>query len=126
MSNDESNMPHTRDEHSCVILHDTMVVCGGFAFGERTNEIFKYHIKTNLWEKVPSVTAESKMPCPRAGHSAVIKYDEVNGDCMYMFGGKDDENNKLCDTWKFNFSTKVWSEIDAIDEPPTARSGHTA
>lgn len=30
---------------------------------------------------------------------------------MYIFGGKDDENNKLNDTWKFNFSTLEWTEV---------------
>lgn len=34
------NNPNTRDEHSCVLYHDSMVVFGGFANGERTNEIF--------------------------------------------------------------------------------------
>jgi hypothetical protein len=32
---------------------------------------------------------------------------------MYIFGGKDDENNKLDDLWKFNFLTKEWTEIRA-------------
>jgi hypothetical protein len=45
--NDDSNLPHTRDEHSCVIHNDTMLVFGGFAFGERTNTIFRYHFKMN-------------------------------------------------------------------------------
>ena len=30
---------------------------------------------------------------------------------MYIFGGKDDENNKLNDTWKFHFSSKTWEEV---------------
>jgi len=32
---------------------------------------------------------------------------------MYIFGGKDDENNKLDDLWKFSFLTKEWTEIKA-------------
>ena len=44
---------------------------------------------------------------------------------MYIFGGKDEENNKLNDTWKFNFSTRQWSYIDA-GEQPLPRSGHSA
>lgn len=44
---------------------------------------------------------------------------------MYIFGGKDDENNKCSDVWKFNFETNKWTEIQAIDEP-LPRSGHTA
>jgi hypothetical protein len=30
---------------------------------------------------------------------------------MVIFGGKDDENNKMNDVWKFNFSTKLWKKL---------------
>ena len=54
VNNMEINFPVTRDEHSCVLYHDSMVVFGGFSQGERTNEIFRYHFKTNQWERLPS------------------------------------------------------------------------
>ena len=44
---------------------------------------------------------------------------------MYIFGGKDEENNKLNDTWKFNFNTREWTEIECFDSP-RPRSGHSA
>jgi N-acetylneuraminic acid mutarotase len=47
-----------------------MIVFGGFAFGQRTNDIFKYFFKSNTWEKIKN--KGPKAPCPRAGHSAVI------------------------------------------------------
>jgi N-acetylneuraminic acid mutarotase len=68
---DESNLPHTRDEHSCVVHNDSMIVFGGFAFGERSNSIFRYNFRMNTWEKINH--KGSAAPCPRAGHSAVIR-----------------------------------------------------
>jgi hypothetical protein len=44
---------------------------------------------------------------------------------MYIFGGKDDENLKLSDTWKFNLSTLEWSLIETVSEP-MGRSGHAS
>lgn len=44
---------------------------------------------------------------------------------MIIFGGKDDDNNKLSDTWMFNFASREWRKFDFVDEP-LARSGHTA
>ena len=73
LDNDKSNFPNTRDEHSCAIYNDSMVVFGGFANGERTNEIFQYHFKTNQWEKHDFDNHSA--PCPRVGHSAVIRFD---------------------------------------------------
>jgi N-acetylneuraminic acid mutarotase len=100
LDNDAENYPKTRDEHSAVILHDSMIVFGGFAFGERCNDIFKYTFRSNTWEKVK---VDSKvLPCPRAGHSSIIRHTD-KGEFMYIFGGKDDENNKLNDIWKFDF-----------------------
>ena len=34
------NFPRTRDEHSCVLYNDSMVVFGGFSFGQRTNDVY--------------------------------------------------------------------------------------
>lgn len=44
---------------------------------------------------------------------------------MYIFGGKDDDNNKLSDTWRFSFKTNSWEQIISVDEP-LARSGHAS
>ena len=45
---------------------------------------------------------------------------------MYIFGGKDDDNTKMNDTWKFNFKTCTWTQIVGIEELPIPRSGHAA
>ena len=63
--------------------------------------MFIFHFKTKTWEKIQY--EGYTVPCNRVGHSAAIGFDTENGDCMYIFGGKDDENNKLNDVWKFNF-----------------------
>lgn len=113
----------TRDEHSCVLLGNSMIVFGGFAYGQRTNDIYQFTFSNNTWRKIAA--APGDIPMPRAGHSAVIKEDSSNGDCMYIFGGKDDDNNKLNDTWKFNFKTSEWIQIPS-DDAPIPRSGHAA
>lgn len=121
----DDNFPKTRDEHSCVLYDNSMIVFGGFTFGQRTNDIFKYDFSKNTWSKIAN--AGKDVPLPRAGHSAVIKYDDINGDCMFIFGGKDDDNNKLNDTWKFNFKSAAWTQIVGNpEEQPTERSGHSA
>ena len=47
------------------------------------------------------------------------------GDTMYVFGGKDDDNNKLNDLWKFSFQSLEWQELKCPDAP-APRSGHSA
>jgi len=31
---------------------------------------------------------------------------------MYIFGGQDDENNKLQDFWEFDIEQEIWTEIE--------------
>ena len=64
------------------------------------------------------------LPPPRAGHSAILYHDQ-----MIVFGGKDEDNNKLNDIWAFDFPTSKWSEIQLSETnyiKPTIRSGHSA
>lgn len=45
-----------------------------------------------------------------------------------MFGGQDDDNNKLQDMWEFDCTAGSWRQIQIQEGAlqPTARSGHTA
>jgi N-acetylneuraminic acid mutarotase len=75
-----------------------MVIFGGFVSGGRVDEIYRYYFKENKWEHVQPLGSVS--PPKRAGHSAILY-----GDSMIIFGGKDEENNKLSDLWEFNLSS---------------------
>ena len=46
---------------------------------------------------------------------------------MYIFGGQDDDNQKLDDMWQFNIESKEWSPIQFGDSDfkPVPRSGHS-
>lgn len=98
----------TRDEHAACATDSEMVVFGGFKEGERCNEIHTYGFNNNTWTKI-NPDKSSPMPCPRAGHSIACSIDSTtNHQIMLVFGGKDDENQKLNDLWKFDFTTKMW------------------
>lgn len=46
---------------------------------------------------------------------------------MYVFGGQDDENNKLNDLWEFDSATNSWKEIESTQGyQPLVRSGHSS
>jgi N-acetylneuraminic acid mutarotase len=45
---------------------------------------------------------------------------------MYVFGGKDADNNKLNDLWRLDLQTYKWEEINTSDGyRPRERSGHS-
>ena len=45
---------------------------------------------------------------------------------MYVFGGKDEDNEKLKDFWSFDFETCIWTELLCDTESIAARSGHSS
>jgi N-acetylneuraminic acid mutarotase len=97
-----------------------MVIFGGFInSNEKVNDIYRYYIKENKWEKV-LLLGGSEVPVPRSGHSAIIYKDS-----MIIFGGKDSDNNRLNDIWEFNFLTYTWRYFPTLDSP-YPRSGHSA
>ena len=96
-----------RDEHTAVINKETgqMVIFGGFMQGTRTNETSIFNITANNWVNVKFPRGEA-LPCPRSGHSASI----YNGS-MYIFGGKDENSEKINDLWCFNIADQMWKRI---------------
>lgn len=45
---------------------------------------------------------------------------------MWVFGGRDDDNNKLNDLWRFDIVSNIWQEVKPVDGVyPLERSGHS-
>ena len=47
---------------------------------------------------------------------------------MLIFGGKNEENEKVNDLWRLDLDQKKWTKLQVEDPStiPGARSGHTA
>ena len=120
---DPSFCPAQLDEHTAVLEGNHAIVFGGFEDGERTNKVLSFDTELHKWKLIAPANAEAPAPKPRAGHSAVIHQGK-----LYIFGGKDDENQKLDDFWTFDLSSKTWEEIIPAnpDARPSKRSGHSA
>lgn len=63
------------------------------------------------------------IPAVRNSHSTV-----GFGSSIFIFGGQDEDTNKLKDLWEFNTATKQWSKIayQNLSSTELARSGHAA
>mmetsp|Transcript_1266 Transcript_1266/g.2291 ORF Transcript_1266/g.2291 Transcript_1266/m.2291 type:complete len:474 (-) Transcript_1266:82-1503(-) len=117
-------VPKPCDDHSLSqIDEDSFLIFGGFVEGSRVNECYVCRKKGNSleWKHIGKNSAHR--PCIRASHSSVVH----NGKC-YIFGGQDDENNKLNDLWVLDLTTEEYQLVDlpAGSYNPPARSGHSA
>jgi hypothetical protein len=117
-------VPKPRDDHSLSQIDDqSFLIFGGFVQGSRVNECYTATKNGNTldWTKVECTSKEA--PCIRASHSSCVYNDK-----MYIFGGQDDDNNKLCDLWECDLKTGVYKEIVCPEGSyqPAVRSGHSA
>jgi len=118
------DVPKLRDDHSMSqIDEEQIIIFGGFVEGSRCNECFvgKKNGANLEWRQVGAKSPQA--PCPRNSHTSVFFEGK-----LYIFGGQDDETNKLCDLWEFDCATEVFKQIDLPEGSymPSARSGHSA
>ena len=118
------DVPMPRDDHSLSVIDSSrFIIFGGFVNGSRTNDCFVAERSGNalIWSKLAVDNANP--PCARASHSAAVFNNK-----MYIFGGQDDENNKLCDLWEFDIDTETYNpiELPADSYMPSPRSGHSS
>ena len=109
----------SRDEHTAEVSGDKMYIFGGFENGIRKNSVIIYDFQTKTWED--PIECGNKGPAPRAGHSSCV----YNGK-IYIFGGKDEDNEKLKDLWSFDMETRAWTQYQSPQDSFLSRSGHTA
>ena len=104
------NMPESIDEHTACMAsdEDTVYTFGGFVNGQRSNLVHRFTISTNTWELVAPADPKAPTPLPRCGHSAVLYEDKT----LMVFGGKNDENEKMNDTWHFDVTDRVWTKLE--------------
>lgn len=118
------DVPAPRDDHSLNLIDDErFMIFGGFVAGSRVNEAYVCRKNGNTLEWTRIGENSQQRPSIRASHSAVIH----NNKC-YIFGGQDDDNNKLNDLWELDLATEAWTEVELApgSYPPACRSGHSA
>lgn len=101
------------------------MVFGGFVNGFRVDELIRFKptgANSLDCEHLAGGKLKTPGPKPRTSHASGF----ANGH-LFVYGGQDDENNKLGDMWDYNVATKTWTEVKLADGfVPQPRSGHTA
>jgi Galactose oxidase, central domain/Kelch motif len=118
---DNNNIPPPLDSHTSNLYEDGtaawIVVYGGFSIGERSSKVYTLNLATEKWK----LAQTSKGPEARSNHSSVIYKDH-----LYIFGGTNEEGEKLADLWKLDLRTYHWEEIHSRGDVPSGRSGHSS
>jgi len=118
------NVP-SLDGHTAVSVASNIYVFGGFVNSIKSNSLYVLDTINRSWSQISGDDVlDNIIPEARSDHSCVIT---SCGTKMIIFGGVTSLNDRLNDTWIYNFQEHRWAQI-VIDQPdaPRARSGHTA
>jgi len=101
-------------------------IFGGFVKGSRVEDLIKFTAEGTKFEGDCIIKGDedvvSKMPL-RASTSAFLHQNKI-----WVFGGQDDDNNKLNDLWCCDLAAPGWSQVSPTEGEfwPCPRSGHTS
>lgn len=121
----KGDVPAPRDDHSLCKVGDSVYIYGGFVNGVRTNDLYEYKFSDNTWTLLfdnhpfDDQHPDQPWPCPRSGQAIGATEDRV-----YVFGGRNDYNEMLDDTWEYDIAGKKWTLIEG-DNHPIGRSQHS-
>jgi hypothetical protein len=111
LKKEPKNSPYNSKNHRISGVYDSgnVVLFGGYY---NVNFLYSgtwvYNYTRSLWIKQTTITE----PEPRYGHNMVPIYGT---DKVLLFGGEDDNNNKLNDTWVYDLSASKWTKLNPIN-----------
>lgn len=104
--------PAPRFHHTMVYIPDShkVFLFGGWGTSDKIADTWVYDITENEWSQLhPSAS-----PSPRS--STVMAYDHEN-NVVVLFSGYGEDDEKLTDTWVYDFSAEDWVQMHPDDEP---------
>lgn len=104
---------------------DDLYIFGGFVDGVRGNDLHVYNFPSKTWKCLfdihpyEEIEPSKEFPVPRSGQAM-----GVSGGKVVVFGGRNDFNDMLDDTWQFDIASKSWTLLDC-DPNPVGRANHS-
>ena len=101
--------PGPRYGHSLNYIKPYFVLFGGNFNPSLSNEVWIVNINEEIgkWQKINFKNEVA--PCPRLYHTSLIcNFGKFNGT-LFIFGGRDSNENPLNDIWRLSFDQETWS-----------------
>lgn len=91
-----------RSGSASALYEDSIYVFGGYRSKIRLNDMYKYDIINNTWNRIRC----EYTPSPRENSPAVVYRNK-----MYIYGGYEGNKKWLKDFFCFNMDTQLWTRI---------------
>ena len=118
-SKDALRMMSPRIGHTCNLIRGDLILFGGSMSGRPIdNDVYVFHIRTasnDTWNRRDRDAFRGASPCPRFGHTAILKNDVeekifISGGCgMEMNSGRNETPSILNDIHVLDWKEKTWT-----------------
>ena len=117
----DGSIPSGRANHSMIYdsVRNISVLFGGND-GSFKQDIWEFDSTTESWI---DVTQTGSKPSARTHHAMAL--DSVRNKVVLFGGYQDDFDNKIDDTWEWDWNTGTWRNVTTSGNKPSARSHHT-
>lgn len=119
------SQPPARAFHCGAAVENRAYVFGGHAWSMEKKAMHKFNdlwcLNTDTWEWTPVEMAED-VPQPSARSFAAMC--ALPGSQLLLFGGLEQPERRLDDTWLFDTTTSTWQELKLTGSKPKARYAH--
>jgi len=104
--------PHERHNHALATIWGTNIVLlfGGWDGGKSLDDTWRYDFIENRWINITQSTPPPKRNC----HAMTSIYGT---DKVLLMGGEYSDSTDLNDTWIYDLSENMWSEVTPIISP---------
>lgn len=111
-----ANYPVARSQ--AVMATDTLgtiLLFGGNGGDEGLlNDLWSFNAETSTWESISPLDLSTY---PSARYGATMTFDNALANTFLLFGGFDGET-ALNDTWSYDKTTNIWTELTLSTSPP--------
>ena len=98
---------------------DKIIMFGGFDGKVMCDETWTYDYNTNTWEnRTP--------PASPPGRCGVTLIYDAKRDICLMFGGINTAQKTYSDTWKYDYNTNTWTNLNPKNSPSARAKGYLA
>jgi hypothetical protein len=108
--------PPVRTENPGTASSSDMYLFGGAAGSTRLNDLWRFN--GAAWTLM---TADGAAGSPPARSQAGVTWD-FGRNRLVVFGGSDAAGTELGDTWEWDPSTNVWTDVTPVGPSPSART----
>jgi len=101
LDSDPKKIPEPSHSHTMIAINNALYLFGGYGKSRMLNDLWKYDVSKNAWQKIDTGQPESEIPKARMWHTMHANKNKE----IWILGGLNDSNEML---WEYDIAGNKW------------------